>query len=846
MVCPRLLEIIYEINHRFLKDVRQRYPDDENRISRMSLFEDKPVPQVRMAHLAIVGTHSTNGVAKIHSDLLRTRVVADFAQVFPERFNNKTNGVTPRRWLLLANPDLSKLVTETIGDGWVTDLSQLSKLLPLADDASFRAAFRQTKHAAKERFAAWLKSTTGQIIDPDTIFDSQIKRIHEYKRQLLNVLHIVVLYNRLRANPNLHIPSRTFFFAGKAAPAYRLAKLIIKLISNVSRVIDDDPSVRGRIKVVFLPNYNVTLAERLIPASDVSEQISTAGFEASGTGNMKFMINGALTIGTRDGATIEMAEAAGEENFFLFGLTAEQVQSSRGWYITQPWHYANEFETREALDLIFSDHFSRDEWGIFTPLRAALLDKGDYYMHLADLTSPTRRPSSDWENCTPTRRPGIEKRSPTSPAREISPAIALSTNTPPAFGTQNPALWTERCTLAAGFQGRIMSILTINGGSSSIKFALYTTSEPLQRSLCGKIDRIGLTNTTLTFADPIKNKKGALNLLTDCNPAEFLINWLESQTGFASVQAIGHRVVHGMMHTDPELVTPELLSELNRIKAYSPEHLPRELELIEAFQQHLPKLPQVACFDTAFHRTMPRVASSFPLPRHFYEKGVQRFGFHGLSCTYLMENLESLGGKKAAQGRVILAHLGNGASLTAVKEGKSIDTSMGFTPSAGIPMSTRSGDLDPGLILYLLQTEQMTAQQFYDMVNHQSGLLGISETSSDMRDLLTREKEDARAAEAVAMFCYQTRKWIGAYAAALGGLDTLVFSGGIGENAAPVRARICEGLRFLGLEMDATRNAAHDSVISTAASSIVVRIIRTNEELMIAKSVSRVLNLNSQ
>jgi starch phosphorylase len=386
MVCPRLLEIVYEINRRFLESVQQRYPGDRERARRISLIEESSGRQVRMANLAILGTHSTNGVAQIHSDLLRTRVVADFADLFPERFNNKTNGVTPRRWLLLANPDLSELVTEGVGDGWVTDLSQLRRLLPLADDAAFRRRFSKAKQAAKERFASWLKATTGQVVDPKTVFDSQIKRIHEYKRQLLNALHVIVLYNRLRANPRLDVPPRTFFFAGKAAPAYHLAKLIVKLINNVGRAIDEDPATRGRIKVAFLPNYNVTLAERLIPASDVSEQISTAGYEASGTGNMKFMMNGALTIGTRDGATIEMAEEAGEENFFLFGLTAEQVLNSRGWY-RPTWHYENEPETREALDLIFKDHFSRDEPGIFTPIRETLLDRGDYYMHLADLTS---------------------------------------------------------------------------------------------------------------------------------------------------------------------------------------------------------------------------------------------------------------------------------------------------------------------------------------------------------------------------------------------------------------------------------------------------------------------------
>jgi starch phosphorylase len=386
LVCPRLLEIIYEIDRRFLAHVGQRYPGDEARTGRVSLIEESAAPQVRMAHLAIVGTHSTNGVAQIHSDLLRTRVVSDFADIYPKRFNNKTNGVTPRRWLLLANPELSRLITDAIGDAWVTDLSQLRKLLPLADDADFRVRFRKAKQAAKERFATWLKTTTGQTVNPDMIFDSQIKRIHEYKRQLLNALHIIVLYGRLRANPNLAIPPRTFFFAGKAAPAYHLAKLIIKLINNVSRAIEADPATRDRIQVVFVPNYNVSLAERLIPASDVSEQISTAGYEASGTGNMKFMMNGALTVGTRDGATIEMAAEAGEENFFLFGLTAEQVQDGRGWY-SPHWHYENEPETRAALDLIFQDHFSPDEPGIFAPLRETLLDRGDYFMHLADLTS---------------------------------------------------------------------------------------------------------------------------------------------------------------------------------------------------------------------------------------------------------------------------------------------------------------------------------------------------------------------------------------------------------------------------------------------------------------------------
>ncbi|OGP27367.1 MAG: glycogen phosphorylase [Deltaproteobacteria bacterium GWA2_57_13] len=386
LACPRLLEIIYEINSRFLDDVRQRYPADEDRVRRMSFIEETPIRQVRMANLAIVGTHSTNGVAAIHSELVRTQLVPDFARMFPDRFNNKTNGVTPRRWLLLANPELSRLITEAIGDGWVTDLAQLRKIAPLADDNDFRAAFRKAKQAAKARFAKWLKAATGQVVDPATIFDSQIKRIHEYKRQLLNLLHIVMLYNRLRANSGLSMPPRTFFFAGKAAPAYRLAKLIIKLINNVGQVLDGDPTVRDRLKLVFLPDYNVSLAERLIPGSDVSEQISTAGYEASGTSNMKLMMNGALTVGTRDGATIEIAEEAGEDNLFLFGLTAEQVANSRGWYSSW-WHYENEPEIRQAVDLIFGDHFSRNEPTLFVPIRETLLERGDYYMHLADLTS---------------------------------------------------------------------------------------------------------------------------------------------------------------------------------------------------------------------------------------------------------------------------------------------------------------------------------------------------------------------------------------------------------------------------------------------------------------------------
>jgi starch phosphorylase len=382
---PRQLEIVYEINRRLLDDVRARYPDDDGRAARISLIEEGPAKHVRMANLAIVGSHSTNGVAEIHSKLLRERTVKDLAEMFPERFNNKTNGVTPRRWLLLSNPALAGAITEAIGDGWTTDLAELEQLRPLADDRHFRGQFADAKQQAKRRFVDWLKAASGREVDPDTIFDCQIKRIHEYKRQLLNALRVVILYSRIRANPDQATTPRTFFFAGKAAPAYHLAKFIIKLINDLAATIDGDPAMQGRMKVLFLPEYCVTLAERLIPASDVSNQISTAGYEASGTSNMKFMMNGALTIGTRDGATIEMAQEAGEENFFLFGLNARQVAESQNWYSPR-WHYDNDPETRAALDLIFSGHFSRDP-GVVATLRDTLLNHGDHYMHLADLGS---------------------------------------------------------------------------------------------------------------------------------------------------------------------------------------------------------------------------------------------------------------------------------------------------------------------------------------------------------------------------------------------------------------------------------------------------------------------------
>jgi starch phosphorylase len=383
---PRHLEIILEINRRVLEVVRNRYPGDDERASRISLVEEGNRRKIRMANLAIVGSHSTNGVAAIHSKLLRTMTVKDLAELYPERFNNKTNGVTPRRWLLLCNPALSRVITDAIGEGWITDLGALAQLKKLADDRQLQDAVLTAKREAKSRFVQWLKAASGQTVDPDSMFDSQVKRIHEYKRQLLNALRVVVLYNRLRENPKQTMAPRTFFFAGKAAPAYHLAKIIIKFVNNLAGTIDGDPVARGKIKVVFLPEYCVSLAERLIPATDVSNQISTAGYEASGTSNMKFMMNGALTLGTRDGATIEMAEEAGEDNFFLFGLTAEQVAGSRGWYDPR-WHYEHEPETRAALGLIFSNFFSRNEPGTFAALEQALLTGGDHYMHLADLTS---------------------------------------------------------------------------------------------------------------------------------------------------------------------------------------------------------------------------------------------------------------------------------------------------------------------------------------------------------------------------------------------------------------------------------------------------------------------------
>lgn len=389
-------------------------------------------------------------------------------------------------------------------------------------------------------------------------------------------------------------------------------------------------------------------------------------------------------------------------------------------------------------------------------------------------------------------------------------------------------------------------ILTINGGSSSIRFAIYEAGRALGLPLDGKIDRIGTSGTNLVVNDATGTPQVSLRLdAADHRTAVgVVLDWLEAQPLFGSIKAVGHRVVHGMTHSEPEKITPKLLAELHRITPYAPDHLPREIGLIEALRKRHPKLPQVACFDTAFHRTMPRVAVLLPIPRHYAAKGVQRYGFHGLSFTYLTEELGRLD-PAAAKGRAILAHLGNGASMAALRNGKSIDTSMGFTPTAGLVMSTRAGDLDPGLVYYLARTERMAAARFQRMVNHESGLRGVSGTSSDLRDLLAREARDARAQEAVALFCYQAKKWIGSFAAALGGLDTLVFTAGIGENAPVIRKRICDGLGFLGIELDPKRNAKNAPLISRDTGRVKVRVIRTDEELMIARSVTRVLKLGT-
>ena len=385
-------------------------------------------------------------------------------------------------------------------------------------------------------------------------------------------------------------------------------------------------------------------------------------------------------------------------------------------------------------------------------------------------------------------------------------------------------------------------VLALNGGSSSIKFAIYGLEEAAERGLHGHLDRIGLPGTTLTVADAGQPLATVSMAATDQRAAvDFLLDWLAANADFGTIQAVGHRVVHGMAHHVPERITPALVAELHQFRAFDPDHLPGELALIEALQQRHPNLPQFACFDTAFHHDMPRVAQLLPLPRRFEARGLRRYGFHGLSYAYLLEELGRLAGPEVANGRVILAHLGNGASLAAVHHGRSLDTTMGFSPAGGLVMGTRSGDLDPGITHYLLHTAKLTVPQLNHLLNHEAGLLGVSETSSDMRDLLAAQATDTRAAEAVALFCYQARKGVGGFAAVLGGLDTLVFAGGIGEHAAEVRARICAGLEFLGIELDADRNAAHAGVISSAGSRVTVRVIPTDEERMIARTVGRLM-----
>lgn len=395
-------------------------------------------------------------------------------------------------------------------------------------------------------------------------------------------------------------------------------------------------------------------------------------------------------------------------------------------------------------------------------------------------------------------------------------------------------------------------VLVINGGSSSIRFALFEVDAEvgvvasLRVVFSGKIDRIGPGPTTLAITrvggSPGKPRK--LVAADHRTAVARLLEWLAAEPRMRDLRAVGHRVVHGMHHTEPERITAKLLAELRRLTPFDPGHLPGEIALIEAIRARYPRLPQVACFDTAFHRAMPRVAKLLPIPRRYGKRGVERYGFHGLSYTFLLEELSRRGDPAAVKGRVILAHLGNGASLAAVRDGRGIDTSMGFTPAAGLVMSTRAGDLDPGLFSFLARNDRMTPAAFGRMVNHESGLLGVSETSADIRDLLRREGSDVRAAEALALFCYQTKKWIGAYAAALGGLDTLVFAGGIGENAPLIRERICAGLDFLGLKLHRGRNTRNAARISTDSARVTVRVIRTDEELVIARLVARLLRLD--
>lgn len=388
-----------------------------------------------------------------------------------------------------------------------------------------------------------------------------------------------------------------------------------------------------------------------------------------------------------------------------------------------------------------------------------------------------------------------------------------------------------------------LNLLTINSGSSSIKFSLYKVKEPLERLLYGAIENIGAKKPKFNFTTAYNPQKNSFDIEAKNHEqaANHLVDWLEKRQDFTSVSAIGHRIVHGMQHTEPELITDQLLNELKKISDFDPEHLPEEIRLIEVFKKRHPSIKQIACFDTSFHNSMPVVAKLLSIPRRYYEMGIRRYGFHGLSYAYLLEELERIAGMEAVKGKIILAHLGNGASLAAVKDGKSRDTSMGFTPTSGLPMGTRTGDLDPGVAWYLMQHENFTPKKFSDLINHESGMLGISETSSDMQELMDYEETDGRAAEAIELFCYQTKKWIGSFAAALEGLDILVFSGGIGENSPEVRSRICAGLKFLGIELDEVNNMNNETIISSDKSKVKVFAIKTNEELMIAKLVDNFL-----
>lgn len=389
-------------------------------------------------------------------------------------------------------------------------------------------------------------------------------------------------------------------------------------------------------------------------------------------------------------------------------------------------------------------------------------------------------------------------------------------------------------------------LLTINGGSSSIKYALYEMDDSLNQLLVGEMENIGSSSANLNFmrSGGERQRQIGIKVANHCEAADWLVNWLAKETEFVQIKAIGHRIVQGMNHGSPEFITAKLIMELKEISAYDPEHLPAEIKLVEAFKKHFPQLDQVACFDTSFHSSMPNIAKLLPIPRKYQVKGIKRYGFHGLSYSYLMEEFEQIAGAKASKGKIIMAHLGSGASLAAVKDRKSMDTSMGFTPASGLTMSTRTGDIDPGVAWYLIKSEKLSPKKFNRLINHESGLLGISETTADMQELLNMQQHDHRAAEAVELFCYQTIKWIGAFAAVLGGLDTLIFSGGIGEHSPEIRERICKGLQFLGIELDETKNINNETFISMGTDKASVWVIKTNEELMIARSVYKLLSYN--